>query len=66
MSKSEPTAQQAYSAPEDTLIYAVGDVHGQLHLLDDLLAQIETDADRTSGHAERVLVFVGDYVDRGP
>ena len=52
-------------APENTLIYAVGDIHGQSHLLDDLLDQIVNDA---LGFAadRRVLIFVGDYVDRGP
>ena len=47
------------------LIYAIGDIHGQLHLLDKLLAKIEADAARW--HAKRrLLVFLGDYVDRGP
>jgi len=52
-------------APKNTLIYAVGDIHGQSHLLDDLLDQIVNDA---LGFAadRRVLIFVGDYVDRGP
>ncbi|MDA7948718.1 MAG: serine/threonine protein phosphatase [Hyphomicrobiaceae bacterium] len=59
-------AHQIYSAPEDVLIYAVGDVHGQLHLLDDILSQIVIDADKTSDVTKRFLVFVGDYIDRGP
>ena len=66
MSKTDPTARQDYSAPDDTLIYAVGDIHGQLHLLDDLLAQIEADAEKSSEYSRRILVFIGDYVDRGP
>lgn len=52
-------------APENTLIYAVGDIHGQSHLLDNLLKQIVLDAERFDAE-RRVLVFVGDYVDRGP
>lgn len=45
--------------------YAVGDVHGCLHLLEDLLARIEADlAARPVGEA--YLVFVGDLIDRGP
>ena len=47
------------------LIYAVGDVHGRLDLLDDLLDQIAEDASKADGAAETVLVFLGDYVDRG-
>lgn len=45
--------------------YAVGDVHGCLHLLDELLERIEADlAARPIGEA--FLVFVGDLIDRGP
>jgi serine/threonine protein phosphatase 1 len=43
----------------------VGDIHGQHHLLDDLLSRI--DADRRDGAPERTVeVYLGDYVDRGP
>lgn len=42
-------------------IYAVGDIHGQLGMLDDALARIEAD-----GGAGAQVVFLGDYVDRGP
>ena len=52
--------------PEGQLLYAVGDIHGRLDLLEAILELIEVDA-RNSGHAERrTLVFLGDYVDRGP
>jgi serine/threonine protein phosphatase 1 len=52
--------------PEGQLLYAVGDVHGRLDLLRRLLELIELDA-RASRHAvKRTLVFLGDYVDRGP
>lgn len=44
------------------LTYAVGDIHGCRDLLDDLLAQIAADA----GERPCRLVFVGDYIDRGP
>ncbi len=41
------------------MIYAVGDIHGQLAKLEGVLEQLPLeDGDR--------LVFVGDYVDRGP
>lgn len=43
------------------LTYAVGDVHGCLALLDDLLAKVATHA---AGRPHR-LVMLGDYVDRG-
>ena len=65
MKKNKAQGAAKSCTPEGTLIYAVGDIHGQLHLLDALLEQIIADAGRT-GAQRRVLVFVGDYVDRGP
>lgn len=44
------------------LTYAVGDIHGCADALTRLLAEIERHRD---GRARR-LVFLGDYVDRGP
>ncbi|MBL4747811.1 MAG: serine/threonine protein phosphatase [Magnetovibrio sp.] len=51
--------------PANTRIYAIGDVHGRLDLLDALLAKIADDA--TYGeNLQIVLVMLGDYIDRGP
>jgi len=47
-------------------VYAVGDIHGRLDLLEDLLRRIREDAGRHTGDTERVLIFLGDYIDRGP
>lgn len=47
------------------LLYAVGDIHGRVDLLDALLGQIEDDA-KASRAGKKTLVFLGDYVDRGP
>src|ERR1700736_5531522 len=47
-------------------VYAVGDIHGRLDLLEDLLRRIQEDAGRHAGDAERTLIFLGDYIDRGP
>ena len=41
-------------------IYVMGDIHGQLSMLDDALALIEAD-----GGAGEPVVFLRDYVDRG-
>jgi len=46
-------------------IYAVGDIHGRLDLLNELLARIGDDM--SSRPATRsVSIFLGDYIDRGP
>lgn len=52
------------ATPPHTRVYAIGDVHGRLDLLDDLLRQIEVDAQ--TAPRRRVLVMLGDYIDRGP
>ena len=53
------------SIPEGRRIYAIGDVHGRRDLLDELMAQIAVDAS-TATDEDATLVFLGDYVDRGP
>ena len=51
--------------PPGERLYAVGDLHGRLDLLDAMLDLI--DADLASHRACRSrLIFLGDYVDRGP
>jgi serine/threonine protein phosphatase 1 len=45
--------------------YAVGDIHGRLDLLDQLLAEIHAQLARRPAH-KVLLVFVGDLIDRGP
>jgi serine/threonine protein phosphatase 1 len=54
------------SLPEGQLLYAVGDVHGRSDLLRRLLDEIAADAASASGVQSRTLIFLGDYVDRGP
>jgi serine/threonine protein phosphatase 1 len=57
-------ARRLPQAPAGMRIYAIGDIHGQLQLLDKLHAEIEADA--TVGNPlQRILVYLGDYVDRG-
>jgi serine/threonine protein phosphatase 1 len=46
-------------------VYAVGDVHGRLDLLDEILSRIESDNARRRA-AETTIVFLGDLIDRGP
>jgi serine/threonine protein phosphatase 1 len=42
--------------------YAIGDIHGSLAKLRGLIARCERDA----GGEPMTLVFIGDYIDRGP
>ncbi len=57
-------ARAAEAAP-GTRVYAIGDVHGRLDLLDRLVERILADAkDRPAGLC--TLVTLGDYIDRGP
>ena len=51
---------------EGRLIYAIGDVHGRRDLLQTIVRKIAVDA-ITSGSTEPpLLLFLGDYIDRGP
>lgn len=57
---------KAPRVPDGTVVYAIGDIHGECALLRDLLDRIGEDIGRWgAGHAATV-VFLGDYVDRGP
>ena len=52
------------SIPDGQRVYAVGDVHGRLDLLDALLDAIAAD-DAASTPAKTTLILLGDLVDRG-
>jgi len=52
-------------APAATRVYAIGDIHGRLDLLEELHRRIRRDAAEAAA-ARKVVVYVGDYVDRGP
>lgn len=53
------------SVPDGWAVYAVGDIHGRLDLLDRLLITIVNDVAATAPSRVSV-VFLGDMVDRGP
>jgi serine/threonine protein phosphatase 1 len=59
-----PEPVSAY-APAGSRIYAIGDMHGRLDLLERLRAMIAEDAGRHPIE-RKVVVHLGDYVDRGP
>jgi Calcineurin-like phosphoesterase len=58
------TRRAPYEVPAETRVYAVGDIHGRVDLLADLHRRIAEDASR-AGQVRNVVVYVGDYVDRG-
>lgn len=55
----------APTIPDGMRIYAIGDIHGAIEPLETLLDRIAED--RANVSSDRVqLVFLGDYIDRGP
>lgn len=55
---------EAYHVPPGTRVYAIGDIHGRLDLLDRLLGHIAEDIGLAPA-ARVVVVFLGDLIDRG-
>jgi len=55
----------AASAPADTRIYVVGDIHGRADLLSEITDRINDDV-RRRPIAQTVEIYLGDYIDRGP
>ncbi|HEY4546193.1 MAG TPA: metallophosphoesterase family protein [Pedomonas sp.] len=52
------------ATPAGVRLIAVGDIHGHLDLAHDLMARLEDEHATASGPTH--LIFLGDYVDRGP
>lgn len=51
--------------PAGRRVYAIGDIHGRLDLLDALLDRIHAD-DVARGPAATQIILLGDLIDRGP
>jgi serine/threonine protein phosphatase 1 len=62
-SSQQPAA--APCVPAGVRVYAIGDVHGRVDLLDQLHDLIEADMARDQPQSAHVI-YLGDYVDRGP
>lgn len=56
---------EAPKVPDGRRVYVVGDVHGRADLLRKLHERILEDA-KTFADGRTVVVYLGDYVDRGP
>ena len=48
------------------LVYAVGDIHGCYELVCKLLGYIRVDCELRAQGRRPILIFLGDYIDRGP
>jgi serine/threonine protein phosphatase 1 len=58
-------APRTPAVPEGVIVWAVGDIHGRLDLLEPLVRGIVADADASVAD-RKIVIFLGDYVDRGP
>ncbi|MCZ6448103.1 MAG: metallophosphoesterase, partial [Alphaproteobacteria bacterium] len=54
-----------HSVPDNSRVYAVGDIHGRADLLERLHDLIRADAAPFHDH-RKAIVYLGDYIDRGP
>lgn len=63
VSWKQPRAERV---PEGVRVYAIGDIHGRLDLLDELLASIAADDQARGNCARTQYIFLGDLIDRGP
>jgi serine/threonine protein phosphatase 1 len=64
-SRTVPVKPVSPRIPAGFRVYAVGDIHGRDDLLQRLQQHIANDM-ATAPEAHRVLVYLGDYIDRGP
>ena len=52
--------------PRGVRVYAIGDIHGRIDLLRELEEMIVQDTSRDRKRVDYFLVYLGDFVDRGP
>ncbi|MEJ6788921.1 metallophosphoesterase family protein [Brevundimonas sp. BR2-1] len=63
--RTKVQAPQNPAVPDGVIAWAIGDIHGRLDLLRPLIDGILSDA-AASRASRKVVVFLGDYIDRGP
>jgi serine/threonine protein phosphatase 1 len=63
--KAAAPSPSSPSLPAGQRVYAIGDIHGRADLLKRLLKLIEDD-NRRAAPARVTIVYLGDYIDRGP
>lgn len=50
----------------ERLVYAIGDLHGRLDLLTEMIVAILDDVVQSAPARRPLIIFLGDYIDRGP
>ena len=63
--RSAVQAPRSPRVPAGTVVWAIGDIHGRHDLLRPLVEAIRADL-RATDAQKKVVIFLGDYVDRGP
>jgi serine/threonine protein phosphatase 1 len=58
------TMENAEKLNKNSQLYVIGDIHGRLDLLDQLIEAIRRDVDEHGN--DSLTVTLGDYIDRGP
>ncbi|WP_370402023.1 metallophosphoesterase family protein [Sulfitobacter sp. JB4-11] len=61
--QTDPAPQ--YAVDPGHCVYAIGDIHGRVDLLDTLIRQIILDKESDPAERQMFIVFLGDYIDRG-
>lgn len=62
-----PPVPDIIRVPDGHIVYAIGDIHGQYEELIALQKRILRDLDSASSDGKSVsIVYLGDYIDRGP
>lgn len=62
---NKPETRKPSSTPVNTRIYAIGDIHGRFDLLQKLHELIKQDASSGAENIRKVIIYIGDYIDRG-
>ena len=60
---SSPGGESGPRGPDNTRLYAIGDIHGRADLLIEMHSMIRADAKDFDGRKQ--VIYLGDYIDRG-
>lgn len=63
--RTEKPTNSTPAVPDGLGVYVVGDIHGRVDLLRVIHEKILEDAKSVSGDVRKIVVYLGDYIDRG-